>query len=278
MNQTIDRTAQIGLLSQEWNTIEALVAPLDEAGWRTPSALPGWTVFDLVAHVVGAESWLLGEQPPAHDPSRPKVDVRSLTHVRNDTAVANEIWVDRLRPLSGAELLERYRDVTSRRCAALRAMDDATWANVTMSPVGSVSYGRFMQVRFFDCWMHELDIADALGVHVEEGGPRGELAFTELAGGVPRAVVKQGGAPQGARITFALTGPLAKTLCIQVAGRASYVDSFDSPATVEITMDSGLFVRLASGRTTAAEHADKITVNGDAELGRQLVGHLAFIM
>lgn len=276
MTETIDRATLIDLLSRQWEAIDALIAPLDEERWRTPSSLPGWTVFDVVAHIIGTESFLLGDRPPAHDPTRAKTDVRTLPYVRNETAVLNEIWVDRLRPLPGARLLELYRDVIGRRRTALAAMGDAEWEKETVSPIGQVTYGRFMRVRLFDCWMHELDIADALGVRVEEGGPRGELAFAEFAGSIPRVVAKKGEAPDGARIAFALTGPLARTLRIQVAGRASYVDAFDGQATVEITLDSRLFVRLGGGRTSAEKHVGEIAIEGDEELGQRLVRHLAF--
>ncbi|MFQ6393255.1 maleylpyruvate isomerase family mycothiol-dependent enzyme [Nocardia sp. KC 131] len=273
---TLDRTELIGALSEQWDAIAALVADLDEDRWHTPTALPGWTVFDVVAHVVGTESWLLGERPPPHDPIREKIDVRALPHVRNETAVLNEIWVDRLRPLPGPRLLELYRDVIDRRRKALTALGDTEWQAETPSPIGQVGYGRFMRVRLFDCWMHELDIADALGVSIDEGGKRGELALTEFAGSIPRVVVKRGKAKDGARITFELTGPLARTLHIKVDGRAAYVDAFDAPADVEIGLDSGLFARLGGGRTDADGHRDDITIGGDEQLGLQLVRNLAF--
>ncbi|WP_405167033.1 maleylpyruvate isomerase family mycothiol-dependent enzyme [Nocardia sp. NBC_01499] len=275
---TLDRTELPAQLSEQWDAIAALVADIDENQWRTPTSLPGWTVFDVVAHVIGTESWLLGERPPPHDPLTVKTDVSTLPHVRNETAVFNEIWVDRLRPMSGVRLLAVYREIVERRRKALAALSEEEWTAHTQSPIGQVSYGRFMRVRLFDCWMHELDLADALGVTVDEGGRRGELAFTEFLGGIPRVVVKKGGAPEGSRITFALTGPLARTLRIQVAGRAGYVDSFDEPATVEIQLSSGLFVRLGGGRTTADEHLDEIAITGDQELGLRLVSKLAFTL
>lgn len=276
IDPTLDRAELTELLSEQWDAIAALVTGLDENQWRTSTALPGWTVFDVVAHVVGTESWLLGERPPAHDPLTPKADVRTLPHVRNETAVLNEIWVDRLRPLSGERLLEMFHDVTRRRRAALHALGDVDWQAQTQSPIGLVSYGRFMRVRLFDCWMHELDIADALGVEVDEGGQRGEFAFTEFLGSIPRIVVKKGEAPQGARITFSLTGPLARSLHIQVADRANYVDAFDSSPTVDIHLPAADFVRLGGGRTTADQHVDRITISGDQELGQRLVRNLAF--
>ncbi|WP_194834250.1 maleylpyruvate isomerase family mycothiol-dependent enzyme [Nocardia sp. XZ_19_369] len=273
---SLDRTELPARLSEQWDAIAALVTDLDETQWRTPTSLPGWSVFDVVAHVVGTESWLLGERPPPHDPTTVKTDVRTLPHIRNETGVLNEIWVDRLRPLSGTRLLAEFREVVDRRRKALAAMDEQEWQAQTQSPIGQVSYGRFMRVRLFDCWMHELDIADALGVRVDEGGRRGELAFTEFLGSVPRVVVKKGGAPEGSRITFTLTGSLARTLHIQVAGRAGYVDAFDEPATVEIALPAEVFVRLGGGRTSADEQLDAITITGDAELGQRLVHNLAF--
>ncbi|WP_083883732.1 maleylpyruvate isomerase family mycothiol-dependent enzyme [Nocardia higoensis] len=273
---TLDKGELTALLSEQWQAIDELVAGLDENGWRTPSILPGWTVFDIVAHVVGTESWLLGEKPPAHDPERPKTDVRELPHVRNETAVLNEIWIDRLRSLPGARLLALYRDVTDRRRAALAAMTDEEWAAPTFSPIGQVPYGRFMRVRLFDCWFHELDIADSLGLKVAEGGARGERAFTEFAGSIPRVVAKLGKAPAGSRVEFVLTGELARTQRIEVAERAGYVDSFAEPPTVEITLDSGLFVRLGGGRTPLEDHLGEIDFAGEEKLGLQLVRNLAF--
>lgn len=275
---TLDRAELTTLLPEQWDAIAALVTGLDEDQWRTPTALPGWSVFDVVAHVVGTESWLLGERPPAHDPLTPKTDVRTLAHVRNETAVLNEIWVDRLRPLPGERLLEMFHDVTERRRAALGALGEDEWQAKTPSPIGLVSYGRFMRVRLFDCWMHELDIADALDVRVDEGGRRGEVAFTEFLGSIPRVVVKKGGAPDGSRITFSLTGPLARSLHIEVAGRANYVDAFDSTPNVDIHLPAADFVRLGGGRSTADRYMDEITISGDQELGRRLVENLAFTL
>ncbi|RJO72300.1 maleylpyruvate isomerase family mycothiol-dependent enzyme [Nocardia panacis] len=273
---TLERGPLVVALGEEWDALAALVADLDESAWRTPSPLPGWTVFDVLAHVVGTESWLLGEKPPALGEGVEKVDVRTLPHVRNETAALNEIWVQRLRPLTGAQLLQRFREVTGRRRTVLAAMGDAEWAAETPSPIGQVAYGRFMRVRLFDCWMHELDIADALGRTVDEGAPRARLAFTELAGSIPRVVVKRGGAPRDSRITFDLTGPLARELHIEVDERAAYVAAHTAPATVEITLDAGLFARLGGGRTTAAEHSGEITCVGDTALGRRVIENLAF--
>lgn len=277
MIETPGREQLTDLLAEQWEAIALLVADLDEKAWRRPSPLPGWTLFDVVAHVVGTESWLLGQTPPPHDPLRPKTDVRTLPHVRNEVAVLNEIWVDRLRPLSGKRLLALFDETTDRRRAALAALDDDAWRAPTVSPVGQVPYGRFMRVRLFDCWMHELDLADGIGRSVPEGGARAEAAFAELTIGLGRAVVKGAKAPDGSLITLDLTGPVTRQVHLSVAGgRGSVLEEVSGDPTTVIRMDSGLFARLRGGRTTADRHPDEVVVEGDTTLGERLVRNLAF--
>ncbi|MFD6449845.1 maleylpyruvate isomerase N-terminal domain-containing protein [Nocardia sp. NPDC060220] len=277
MIETPGREQLTDLLAEQWEAIALLVTDLDEKAWRRTSPLPGWTLFDVVAHVIGTESWLLGETPPPHDPLRPKTDVRTLPHVRNEVAVLNEIWVDRLRPLSGKRLLALFDETTERRRAALAAMDDDAWQAPTVSPVGQVPYGRFMRVRLFDCWMHELDLADGIGRSVPEGGARAEAAFTELTLGLGRAVVKGAKAPDGSLITLDLTGPVTRQVHLSVAGgRGSVLDEVSDEPTTVIRVDSGLFARLRGGRTTADRHPGEVVVEGDTALGERLVQNLAF--
>ncbi|MEU4321854.1 maleylpyruvate isomerase N-terminal domain-containing protein [Nocardia fluminea] len=277
MIETPGREQLTDLLAQQWEAIALLVTDLDEKAWRRTSPLPGWTLFDVVAHVIGTESWLLGETPPPHDPLRPKTDVRTLPHVRNEVAVLNEIWVDRLRPLSGKRLLALFDETTERRRAALAAMDDDAWQASTVSPVGQVPYGRFMRVRLFDCWMHELDLADGIGRSVPEGGGRAEAAFAELTIGLGRAVVKGAKAPDGSLITLDLTGPVTRQVHVAVAGgRGSVLDEVSEEPTTVIRLDSGLFARLRGGRTTAERHPGEVAVEGDTALGERLVHNLAF--
>ncbi|MFC9661581.1 maleylpyruvate isomerase N-terminal domain-containing protein [Nocardia sp. NPDC127606] len=277
MIETPGREQLTDLLAEQWEAIALLVTDLDEKAWRRTSPLPGWTLFDVVAHVIGTESWLLGETPPPHDPLRPKTDVRTLPHVRNEVAVLNEIWVDRLRPLSGKRLLALFDETTERRRAALAAMDDDAWQASTVSPVGQVPYGRFMRVRLFDCWMHEHDLADGIGRSVPEGGARAEAAFTELTIGLGRAVVKGAKAPDGSLITLDLTGPVTRQVHLSVAGgRGSVLDEVSDEPTTVIRMDSGLFARLRGGRTTADRHPGEVAVEGDTALGERLVRNLAF--
>ena len=266
----IDQQAVTTALFEEWDIIDTLITGLDDQQWQTSVPLPGWDVHDTVAHIIGTEALLLGE-------TTPDVDVSNVDYLRNALGSFNEIWVRDLRRLAHAQLLAKYREVTSRRRSALAALSVEEWDAITPStPVGPAPYGRFMRIRLFDCWMHELDIRDAVGIPGEEGGRRGELAFAEIDASLGYVIGKRGKAPAGARIVLELTGPLARTRYVAVDEKAKVVEGFEDPATVSISLDSRLYTRLAGGRTTAAAHSDEIAIAGDKQLGVRLTDNFAF--
>lgn len=268
----LDKSDVLSGLFASWDAIDQVVGDLTDAQWSQPTALPGWTVHDVVAHVTGTESMLQGAGPPEVD-----IDVSTLEHVRNDIGVLNERWVCKLRGLSHAELLERFRATTAERREALTAMGEDQWHEVTMTPAGPDSYGRFMRVRTFDCFMHEHDIRDAVGADSARlAGADARLALDEMAASMGFVVGKLGGAPEGSRVRLELTGPLSRTINVAVDGRAKVVDEFDGEPTVTIALDGLLFTRLAGGRVAVAH--DAVTYGGDEAVGRRIVEHLNYVI
>jgi uncharacterized protein (TIGR03083 family) len=272
----LDKPAVLAGLFAVWEDVGTLVGGFSKSQWHAPTALPGWTVHDVVAHVVGTESMLQGAGPPDAD-----IDVSSLEHVRNDIGVLNERWVRRMRDLSDAELLEEFRSTTAQRRMALSEMSNHDWNQVTATPAGPDTYGRFMRIRVFDCWMHELDIRDAVGAPASVSqlmGPAAELALDEMATSMGFVVGKLGGAPDGSRVSIELVGPLGRVINVAVDGRARLVDDFgdDDDPTTTIRVDALLFTRLAGGRQPVDHSA--ITYGGDEAVGRQIVEHLNYVI
>ncbi|MGV0791512.1 maleylpyruvate isomerase family mycothiol-dependent enzyme [Mycolicibacterium sp. XJ1819] len=271
----LDKPTVLAGLFAVWDDIATLGDGLGHAQWRASTALPGWTVHDVVAHLIGVESMLQGVDTPDAD-----VDVSTLEHVRNDIGALNERWVRRLQDIGSDELLERFRAVTAERRAALSALPDEEWNAVTMTPAGPDSYGRFMRVRVFDCWMHEHDIRDAVGLPAsaeELTGPAAVLSLDEIAASMGFVVGKLGGAPEGARVSIELTGPLQRTINVAVTGRGQVVDNFGGQQpTSTIRLDGLLFTRLAGGRTPL-DHA-AITYGGDEAVGRRIVERLNYVI
>ena len=269
----LDKSEVLSGLFGTWDSLDQLLTGLSERQWWMPTPLPGWSVHNVVAHIIGTESVLHGISTPDAD-----IDVSTLAHVRNDVGVANECWIRHLSAESGADLHQQFRTLTADRRKRLTEMSVDDWNAPTLTPVGPDSYGRFMRVRVFDCWMHEHDIRDALDEPASDAdltGPAARLTLDEMVTSMGYVVGKLGKAPDGSRVAIELTGPLARTIRVAVDGRAQLVDDFGGQQpTATIRLDGVLFTRLAGGR--AEPGAGGIQLSGDQEVASRIVEHLNY--
>jgi uncharacterized protein (TIGR03083 family) len=261
----------VEVLVDEWTIIAGLLARLGEQDWATLTDLPGWDVRDNVSHIIGTESMLAGDPQPDAPP-----DLAEREHVLNEIGAANEAWVHALRGTDTDEMVRRFLEVTGRRAQQLRAMTAEDFGAPSWTPVGNATYARFMQVRIFDCWMHEQDIRRAVGMPGNEDGPAAVESLEEVVRALGFVVGKRAGAPDGSAVTISLDGPLRRDLHVEVRGRAAVVERLERPADAAIRMDSNTFMRLAGGRVEARTVLDHIHLDGDIELASQVVGHLGF--
>lgn len=271
----LDKDDVLTGLFASWDAVDAVLAELTDEQWQTPTALPGWTVHDVVAHVVGTEMMLAGEQLPDAVADQP-------AYVHNEIGALNERWVQHLRGESPQSMLATYREIIARRKAMLTAMSDDEWNTVTLTPAGPDSYGRFMRVRVFDCWFHEHDIRDAVGASASDEqlhGADSRLALDEMASSMGFVVGKKGQAPEGSRVLIALTGPLSREFRVEVDGRAAVVEDFgDEEPTIALTVDGRQFARLAGGRPMIPDAPQGIVYGGDADAGARIVQNLAYVI
>lgn len=260
----------VSLLREEWSSISELLERLPDESWERP-ALPGWDVHDVVAHIVGGERMLTGAERPERSP-----ESESAPHVHNEIALLNEDWVVALRARSHRELLGDFQSVTAVRLEALDQMTPADFDAPSWTPVGQGTYGRFMQIRVFDAWMHEQDIRVATETPGHETGAPAEQSLTEVVGSLGYIVGKRAGAPDGSSVAIRLTGPIERYLMVKVDGRARVVDALEEPPTASISLSSSLFMRLAGGRVDPESVMSQIGLEGDAKLARQLATHLGY--
>lgn len=273
----LDKSDVLAGLFAVWDSIDALLDGLPEADWQAKSPLPGWDVKAVVAHLIGTESFLMGVAAP-----EPDVDVSALGHVRNPIGVMNEYWVRHLCGESGASLLERFRSVTEKRRKALTDLSNEEWNAATTTPAGPDSYGRFMRIRVFDCWMHEQDIRHALQQELSDeqlAGPASRLSLDAISTSMGFVVGKLAKAPEGSRVLFELTGPLTREIRVNVEGRAQVVDDFGGQEpTATIRIDGLQFTRLAGGRPKSPARSQDIEFGGDKDLAAHIVERLNFVI
>jgi uncharacterized protein (TIGR03083 family) len=264
----------ITILAEEWHAIDALGQDLGEAEWELPSECPGWTVRDVLSHLIGIERTLLGDEaPPALTELPP--------HVENEIGARNEAWVAPRRSRPGHDVLREFREVTARRLADLRAQPRSRFDELGPSPVGEVPYREFMHVRVMDSWVHEQDIRVATGRPGHDSGPAAQLAMDRLCSAIPFVVGKQAGAPDGSSVHFELRGPLSRHIDVVVRdGRAKAVAVPDGQPTASLDMATEVFWRLTCGRVDgkAARLVGLVDVEGDAELAARVLDAMAFMI
>jgi uncharacterized protein (TIGR03083 family) len=252
-------------LDESFDALEALGSDLTAAEWESPSLCPDWTARGVFEHLVGIENALVSWVPDTANMPPP-------------FGLAGT-FAKEAAGLDGPAFMECVRDVLARRRQDLDVLGPSDLAQPSWTPVGLGTYGRFMQIRVFDFWVHERDITTPLARTTDDTGVRAELALAEVEGSLGYIVGKKVGLPDGQSIVFHLSGPVARDIAVAVEGRARVVDGVPA-ANVEIWTDTVTFIQLACGRIDPQEPIDSGTIHwrGDAELGERAARNLRFTM
>jgi uncharacterized protein (TIGR03083 family) len=259
----LDRTRSA--LAQCYDAIEALCARMDSAQWQVQSLCPDWRARDVITHLGMMERVMTGWLPGSVE------EVPPLDRI--------EPHSEQVAALDDAALTDRIGEIFADRRADLGALKPADLDRPSWTPVGPKTYGRFLDIRIFDFWVHERDITTPLGWPTDDGGSRAEIALAEVEGSLGYIVGKKIGLPDGKSIVFHLTGPITRDLSVQVDGRARQVDHIHNPD-IELTADALTFIQLACGRIDPQAQIDagKVTWTGDNDLGDRAAKNLRFTM
>ena len=270
----VDKDAITSALIAEWSVLRALAGQLTDEQWSAPSVLPGWTNADIVAHIIGTESMLDGRDVAAAD------DIADREHVKNPIGELNERWADHFRARPRPEVLAALDDIIETRTAALTAMSPEEFEADAVTPAGPDTYGRFMRIRVFDCWIHEIDRRDALADGSTPTDPASaDAALEEISSSLPFVVGKRASAPAGSTVRFEITGLAPRDVRIAVDGRATLVESFadgDDAADLTLRVDGVELARLVGGRRDADPGA--VEVIGDEALGKAVIDRLDYVI
>jgi uncharacterized protein (TIGR03084 family) len=155
-------TTSVGLLAalladlaEESATLDARVAGLSPAEWRTPTPAEGWTV----AHQIGHLSWTDDQALLAI--RRPDEFSSTLRKASAALGAAVEAGAQEGAQADSSDLLARWR---TGRAEVLRELEELPegeripWYGPPMSASSLVT------ARLMETWAHGLDVADALGL------------------------------------------------------------------------------------------------------------------
>ncbi len=264
----------IDALAETWGEISTILKECRDSDLDVPTALPGWSVRDVVSHLIGFELMLTGVAAPV-------VDGGHAAHVKNFVGELNEPFVIARRDRSRTEMLNEFATVTSSSLDRLAALDDAAWDVVGWSPEGDAPYHRFMETRLLDSWIHLGDIRDALGMPDDDSGVGADVVITRFAAALTYIVGKRVAPGEGKSVRVNITGRLARTVTVVVRdGRAVLTESIHEEPSATLTMSAGAFWRLAAGRIDADVARQKwgVTSFGDPEISERLLHSMAVMI
>ncbi|MFZ1063824.1 MAG: maleylpyruvate isomerase family mycothiol-dependent enzyme [Acidimicrobiales bacterium] len=261
-------------LEETWTSLDRLLRPQPASAYDAPTPCPGWSVRDVVSHLLGFELMLHGTPVPAYEGPWP-------SHVRNPIGEINEAFVQTRRSEPGLQVLDEFRDAARRSLASLRSLSDDEWNKVGWSPEGERPYHRFQETRVLDSWIHLQDVRDALLQPEDDHGAGEQIVLNRFESALPYVFAKKMHSPEGATLRVNLIGRQARTIVLEIRdGRASAVGSLGGPATLEVTTPVALFWRRCAGRISADAFlsASSTDVRGDRSLAERFAQQLSIMI
>jgi uncharacterized protein (TIGR03083 family) len=192
-------TGPIGDLSvpllRQRRRLGAVLRTLNDAQWATPSRCAGWSVRDVVAHLVGTDQfWVLSATAGLGGAPTRYLD-------GFDPVATPAKMVGGMQDVAPAEVLASYQEGVDALAACFTDLDDERWSMVAEAPPGHVSLDAMARHALWDAWIHERDVVLPLGLApVEE---RDEvLACLQYAAGLGPAFLAIGGSERAGTLVF----------------------------------------------------------------------------
>ncbi|MFL5998328.1 MAG: maleylpyruvate isomerase family mycothiol-dependent enzyme [Streptomyces sp.] len=242
--------------------ISELVTPLVEGEWNRRTPCPGWSVRDVVSHVIGLDCEMLGDPRPIHTLPR------DLFHVTNDHQRYMEMQVDVRRHHTAPEMTSELEYVVIRRNRQLRN-DTRDPGTKVRGPLGTeLTLADAMRGHAFNVWVHEQDLRTALGRPGNLDSPGAHIARDVLLEALPDIVAVKADAPRSSAIVFDIHGPVEflRTIRVDIQGRGTLETAPALGPAATLSLDWETYVRLACGRVTLESAADRVKAEGDPEL------------
>ncbi len=215
-------------LLRQRRRLASLVAELDDAQWAAPSRCDGWSVQDVIAHLVGVNRfWAISIAAARR--GEPTRFLATLDPVATPAAM-----VDEVRSLSWATVLERFVESNEAIAESLAGMDHDGWSSVLgEAPPGHVPLRAVALHALWDSWIHERDIALPLGFAPVEEADEIADCLSYVAALSPAFAISQGSTRRGS-IALEVTDPEVRVV-VDVGDAILVHDGAASPDALHLT-------------------------------------------
>lgn len=198
-----------------------LLSSLGNAQWATASRCAGWSVRDVIAHLVGTDQfWVLSATAALAG-----APTRYLTGF--DPVVTPALMVDGMQDLAPAEVLASYLEGVEALAVAVTGLDEARWSVPAEAPPGHVPLHALARHALWDAWIHERDVVLPLGMAPVEEHDEVLACLHYVAGLGPAFLATSGSGRWGA---LSLDGIDPDAHVVVEAGETVVVRDGEAPA------------------------------------------------
>lgn len=214
-------------LVRQRRRMESTLARLTDQQWAHPSRCAGWSVTDVVSHLVEVNRfWTRSiRSGVAGQPTR-------LLATFDPVAMPAHA-VDANRGHGSGEVLARFAQTNQALADTVDGLDAHSWNATAEAPPGHLSVRAVAHHALWDAWIHERDISLPLGLRATEE-PDEVLACLRYV---------------------AALGPAFALIADRARRGALVVDATDPAATIIVTIDDTVTVRAGvDGSVDGAAH------------------------
>jgi uncharacterized protein (TIGR03083 family) len=178
-------------LIRQRRRLAAMLADLSDDQWRARSRCAGWSVQDVVAHLVGVNVFWRASIVAglAGTPTRVLVNF--------DPAATPQLMIEPMRVLAPAVVLAQLVESNEGLFDAVADLDDDGWSMLAESPAGHLPIRLIAHHALWDAWVHERDIAYPLGISTATEPDELRSALRYAAALSPGLALTVGATPAG---------------------------------------------------------------------------------
>jgi len=248
----------LGPLLRQRRRLGALLDGLDDGQWAAASRCDGWSVREVVAHLVHTDRFWAASAGAglAGEPTR--------ILAAFDPVATPPLLVDASAGVGNGELLARYDAGVEGLAAVLGAVDGDRWDDVVAeAPPGHVPLRAVAAHALWDGWVHERDVVLPLGLEPTEEPDEVAVCLAYVAGLAPAFLATTGSTRTG---TLAIVGRDPDVSVVVEAGETVVVSHGAPPPGAAVVEGSSVVLVEAlsfrAERPFAVDDADRWLVDG----------------
>lgn len=271
----------IDLFTPERQELLLLLSQLEDEEWHKPTICPGWSVKDIVLHLLGDDVGRLSRNRDSFDDSIVRNTSPTLSSWNDLVSYINErneLWVQATRRISNRLVCtflsltgeETYRYFSSLDLYALG--EPVSWVGPNPAPVW-LDIAR----EYTERWVHQQQIRDAVG----KSGLKNRYFFAPVLETFVRALphtFSEIRAPDGTLIHLVISGEAGDEWYLQrekerwILGKSSM-----SLADTTVVLDQESAWRLFTKGMSKDEAFQRATLNGNEMLARKVFDTISII-